>query len=111
MGALAKEGAQPLVGAAERRTLPGQREHEQAEGAELTRIAIGRQASGGGREGLGGEQDSFALVVVQWHAQQVDNREMVNQMLAAPDEMDAAVQFGLDSPFPEPEAATNFVYA
>ena len=27
------------------------------------------------------------------------------------DEMDAAVQFGLDSPFPEPEAATNFVYA
>ncbi len=26
-------------------------------------------------------------------------------------EMDAAVQFGLDSPFPEPEAATNFVYA
>jgi pyruvate dehydrogenase E1 component alpha subunit len=27
------------------------------------------------------------------------------------DEMDAAVQFGLDSPFPEPSAATNFVYA
>jgi acetoin:2,6-dichlorophenolindophenol oxidoreductase subunit alpha len=27
------------------------------------------------------------------------------------DEMDAAVQFGLDSPFPEPEAAVNFVYA
>src|SRR5947209_760621 len=27
------------------------------------------------------------------------------------EEMDAAVQFGLDSPFPEPEAATNFVYA
>ncbi|MFL5860645.1 MAG: thiamine pyrophosphate-dependent dehydrogenase E1 component subunit alpha [Solirubrobacteraceae bacterium] len=27
------------------------------------------------------------------------------------DEMDDAVQFGLDSPFPEPEAATNFVYA
>jgi TPP-dependent pyruvate/acetoin dehydrogenase alpha subunit len=27
------------------------------------------------------------------------------------DEMEAAVQFGLDSPFPEPEAATNFVYA
>jgi pyruvate dehydrogenase E1 component alpha subunit len=27
------------------------------------------------------------------------------------DEMDAAVQFGLDSPYPEPEAATNFVYA
>jgi pyruvate dehydrogenase E1 component alpha subunit len=26
-------------------------------------------------------------------------------------EMDAAVQFGLDSPYPEPEAATNFVYA
>jgi acetoin:2,6-dichlorophenolindophenol oxidoreductase subunit alpha len=26
------------------------------------------------------------------------------------EEMDAAVQFGLDSPFPEPEAATNFVY-
>jgi pyruvate dehydrogenase E1 component alpha subunit len=26
-------------------------------------------------------------------------------------EMEAAVQFGLDSPFPEPEAATNFVYA
>jgi TPP-dependent pyruvate/acetoin dehydrogenase alpha subunit len=30
---------------------------------------------------------------------------------AARDEMEAAVQFGLDSPFPEPEAATNFVYA
>jgi pyruvate dehydrogenase E1 component alpha subunit len=30
---------------------------------------------------------------------------------AVTDEMDAAVQFGLDSPFPEPEAATNFVYA
>ena len=27
------------------------------------------------------------------------------------DEMEAAVQFGLDSPFPEPEAALNFVYA
>jgi TPP-dependent pyruvate/acetoin dehydrogenase alpha subunit len=27
------------------------------------------------------------------------------------DEMDAAVQFGLDSPFPEPEAALNNVYA
>jgi pyruvate dehydrogenase E1 component alpha subunit len=27
------------------------------------------------------------------------------------DEMDTAVQFGLDSPYPEPEAATNFVYA
>jgi acetoin:2,6-dichlorophenolindophenol oxidoreductase subunit alpha len=27
------------------------------------------------------------------------------------DEMQAAVEFGLDSPFPEPEAATNFVYA
>ncbi len=27
------------------------------------------------------------------------------------DEMAAAVQFGLDSPFPEPEAAVNFVYA
>ncbi len=27
------------------------------------------------------------------------------------EEMDAAVQFGLDSPFPEPSAATNFVYA
>ena len=26
-------------------------------------------------------------------------------------EMDAAVQFALDSPYPEPEAATNFVYA
>ena len=26
-------------------------------------------------------------------------------------EMDAAVQFGLDSPYPEPEAAVNFVYA
>jgi TPP-dependent pyruvate/acetoin dehydrogenase alpha subunit len=30
---------------------------------------------------------------------------------AARDEMEAAVQFGLDSPFPEPEAATNYVYA
>ncbi len=29
----------------------------------------------------------------------------------ARDEMEAAVQFGLDSPFPEPEAALNFVYA
>ena len=29
----------------------------------------------------------------------------------ARDEMEAAVQFGLNSPFPEPEAATNFVYA
>ncbi|HEX4010734.1 MAG TPA: thiamine pyrophosphate-dependent dehydrogenase E1 component subunit alpha [Solirubrobacteraceae bacterium] len=29
----------------------------------------------------------------------------------ARDEMEAAVQFGLDSPFPEPEAAVNFVYA
>ena len=27
------------------------------------------------------------------------------------EEMDAAVQFGLDSPYPEPEAATKFVYA
>jgi TPP-dependent pyruvate/acetoin dehydrogenase alpha subunit len=27
------------------------------------------------------------------------------------EEMEAAVQFGLDSPFPEPEAALNFVYA
>jgi pyruvate dehydrogenase E1 component alpha subunit len=27
------------------------------------------------------------------------------------DEMDAAVQFALDSPFPEPEAATQHVYA
>jgi pyruvate dehydrogenase E1 component alpha subunit len=26
-------------------------------------------------------------------------------------EMDAAVQFGLDSPYPEPQAATKFVYA
>src|SRR6201991_358232 len=31
--------------------------------------------------------------------------------LQVTDEMDAAVQFGLDSPYPEPEAATNFVYA
>ncbi|HEY5427714.1 MAG TPA: thiamine pyrophosphate-dependent dehydrogenase E1 component subunit alpha [Solirubrobacteraceae bacterium] len=30
---------------------------------------------------------------------------------AARDEMEAAVQFGLDSPFPEPEAATKYVYA
>ncbi len=30
---------------------------------------------------------------------------------AAREEMDAAVQFALDSPFPAPEAATNFVYA
>ncbi|MGA9856713.1 MAG: thiamine pyrophosphate-dependent dehydrogenase E1 component subunit alpha [Solirubrobacteraceae bacterium] len=30
---------------------------------------------------------------------------------AARDEMEAAVQFGLDSPFPEPEAALNHVYA
>jgi pyruvate dehydrogenase E1 component alpha subunit len=30
---------------------------------------------------------------------------------AATEEMDAAVKFGLDSPFPEPEAATNYVYA
>jgi TPP-dependent pyruvate/acetoin dehydrogenase alpha subunit len=29
----------------------------------------------------------------------------------ARDEMEAAVQFGLDSPFPEPEAALNHVYA
>ncbi len=29
----------------------------------------------------------------------------------AKDEMEAAVQFGLDSPFPEPAAATMFVYA
>ncbi len=29
----------------------------------------------------------------------------------ARDEMEAAVQFGLDSPFPEPEAATKYVYA
>jgi TPP-dependent pyruvate/acetoin dehydrogenase alpha subunit len=29
----------------------------------------------------------------------------------AKDEMEAAVQFGLDSPFPEPEAATQYVYA
>ncbi len=29
----------------------------------------------------------------------------------ARDEMEAAVQFALASPFPEPEAATNFVYA
>jgi pyruvate dehydrogenase E1 component alpha subunit len=29
----------------------------------------------------------------------------------ARDEMEAAVRFGLDSPFPEPEAATNHVYA
>jgi pyruvate dehydrogenase E1 component alpha subunit len=34
--------------------------------------------------------------------------EIANEVTA---EMDAAVQFGLDSPFPEPEAATNFVYA
>ncbi len=27
------------------------------------------------------------------------------------DEMEAAVQFALDSPFPEPEAALNNVYA
>jgi TPP-dependent pyruvate/acetoin dehydrogenase alpha subunit len=27
------------------------------------------------------------------------------------DEMEAAVRFGIDSPFPEPEAALNFVYA
>ena len=32
-------------------------------------------------------------------------------LLVTGDEMEAAVQFGLDSPFPEPEAATNFVYA
>jgi pyruvate dehydrogenase E1 component alpha subunit len=31
--------------------------------------------------------------------------------LQARDEMEAAVQFALDSPFPEPEAATNYVYA
>ena len=31
--------------------------------------------------------------------------------LQVTEEMDAAVQFGLDSPYPEPEAATNFVYA
>lgn len=29
----------------------------------------------------------------------------------AKDEMESAVQFGLDSPFPEPEAATKYVYA
>jgi len=29
----------------------------------------------------------------------------------ARDEMEAAVQFGLDSPYPEPEAALNYVYA
>ncbi len=29
----------------------------------------------------------------------------------ARDEMEAAVQFGLDSPFPDPEAATKYVYA
>jgi TPP-dependent pyruvate/acetoin dehydrogenase alpha subunit len=32
-------------------------------------------------------------------------------MQEARDEMEAAVQFGLDSPFPEPEAATKYVYA
>jgi TPP-dependent pyruvate/acetoin dehydrogenase alpha subunit len=31
--------------------------------------------------------------------------------LQAGDEMEAAVQFGLDSPYPEPEAALNYVYA
>jgi pyruvate dehydrogenase E1 component alpha subunit len=31
--------------------------------------------------------------------------------LQVTEEMDTAVQFGLDSPYPEPEAATNFVYA
>ena len=31
--------------------------------------------------------------------------------LQARDEMEAAVQFGLDSPYPEPEAALNYVYA
>jgi TPP-dependent pyruvate/acetoin dehydrogenase alpha subunit len=31
--------------------------------------------------------------------------------LEAGDEMEAAVQFGLDSPYPEPEAALNHVYA
>jgi pyruvate dehydrogenase E1 component alpha subunit len=30
---------------------------------------------------------------------------------AAREEMEAAVQFGLDSPFPEPDAATAYVYA
>jgi TPP-dependent pyruvate/acetoin dehydrogenase alpha subunit len=40
------------------------------------------------------------------------NAERADEIAAeVRDEMQAAVQFGLDSPFPEPEAALNYVYA
>ena len=32
-------------------------------------------------------------------------------MQSARDEMQAAVDFGIESPLPDPEAATNYVYA
>ena len=42
------------------------------------------------------------------HAEREDADQIAQE---ARDEMEAAVQFGLDSPFPEPEAATKYVYA
>ena len=51
----------------------------------------------------------FRMRLVEQGALTAERADEIAQ--AARDEMEAAVQFGLDSPFPEPEAALNHVYA
>jgi TPP-dependent pyruvate/acetoin dehydrogenase alpha subunit len=51
----------------------------------------------------------FRMRLVEQGTLSADRADQIAQ--EARDEMEAAVQFGLDSPFPEPEAATNHVYA
>ena len=51
----------------------------------------------------------FRMRLVKQGTLSVDRADQIAQ--DARDEMEAAVQFGLDSPFPEPEAALNHVYA
>ena len=59
---------------------------------------------------LGGDPvPRFRMRLIEQGTLTADRADQLLQ--EARDEMEAAVQFGLNSPFPEPEAATNFVYA
>ncbi len=51
----------------------------------------------------------FRMRLVEQETLTAERADQITQ--DARDEMDAAVQFGLDSPFPEPSAALNHVYA
>ena len=46
-------------------------------------------------------------LIAEW-LQKDERRDVIRTLR---EEMEAAVQFGLDSPFPEPDAATAYVYA